>query len=216
MPWYNGDYPPSYKNQPLQLRQKAVEIANELLLNGTAEGIAIATGLKRAREFFAGQDKKAGVALRKSPIIRKALPSDLATLYRFEQGIIATERPFDPTFREGNINFYDLAEMIDDPDVALLVAEMDGEVIGSGYARIEAARKYLKHAVHAYLGFMWVETAYRGQGVIHQIIAGLAAWARSRHINELNLDTYFANERAIKAYEKMGFTKHLINMRMGV
>ena len=52
MPWYNGDYPPSYKNQPSPLREKAVEIANELLLNGADEGVAIATGLKRARQFF--------------------------------------------------------------------------------------------------------------------------------------------------------------------
>jgi len=53
MPWYNGDFPPSYKNQPVQLRNKAVEIANGLLLQGVEEGIAIATGLKKAREFFA-------------------------------------------------------------------------------------------------------------------------------------------------------------------
>jgi len=53
MPWYNGDYPPSYKNQPLRLREKAVEIANKLLEEGMEEGIAIATGLKRAREHFA-------------------------------------------------------------------------------------------------------------------------------------------------------------------
>ena len=53
MPWYNGDYPPSYKNQPPELRNKAVEIANELLLNGAPEGIAIATGLKRARQTLA-------------------------------------------------------------------------------------------------------------------------------------------------------------------
>jgi uncharacterized protein YdaT len=58
MPWYNGDYPPSYKNQPLKLREKAVEIANALLEEGTEEGIAIATGLKRAREFFKAQEKK--------------------------------------------------------------------------------------------------------------------------------------------------------------
>jgi uncharacterized protein YdaT len=31
MPWYNGDYPPSYKNQSKYLREKAVEIANEVL-----------------------------------------------------------------------------------------------------------------------------------------------------------------------------------------
>ena len=49
MPWYNGDYPPSYKNQPVILRKKAVEIANKLLENGADEGVAIATGLKQAR-----------------------------------------------------------------------------------------------------------------------------------------------------------------------
>jgi uncharacterized protein YdaT len=52
MPWYNGDYPPSYKNQPIKIRNKAVEIANELLEQGLEEGIAIATGLKKAREHF--------------------------------------------------------------------------------------------------------------------------------------------------------------------
>jgi len=57
MPWYNGDYPPSYKNQPVAIRNKATEIANELLLHGAPEGIAIATGLKKAREFFAGNKK---------------------------------------------------------------------------------------------------------------------------------------------------------------
>lgn len=58
MPWYNGDYPPSYKNQPLKLREKAVEIANALLKEGVEEGIAIATGLKRAREFFRNEKNR--------------------------------------------------------------------------------------------------------------------------------------------------------------
>jgi uncharacterized protein YdaT len=57
MPWYNGDYPPSYKNQPKKLREKAVEIANEILKESGDEGIAIATGLKRAREYFANHEK---------------------------------------------------------------------------------------------------------------------------------------------------------------
>lgn len=58
MPWYNGDFPPSYKNQPELLREKAVDIANSLLENGVEEGIAIATGLKRARlELANGKPK---------------------------------------------------------------------------------------------------------------------------------------------------------------
>ncbi|HET7002960.1 MAG TPA: hypothetical protein VFI33_16655 [Puia sp.] len=55
MPWYNGNYPPSYKYQPLPLREKAVEIANRLLEQGAEEGVAIATGLKRARLLFKKQ-----------------------------------------------------------------------------------------------------------------------------------------------------------------
>jgi uncharacterized protein YdaT len=60
MPWYNGNYPPSYKNQPEKVRAKAVEFANVLLLEGVPEGVAIATGLKKAREFFTPKAKRSG------------------------------------------------------------------------------------------------------------------------------------------------------------
>ena len=52
MPWPKGEYPPSYKNQPKYLREKAVEIANEVLKTTGNEGEAIATGLKQARAHF--------------------------------------------------------------------------------------------------------------------------------------------------------------------
>jgi uncharacterized protein YdaT len=58
MPWYDGTYPPSYKNQPEKLRNKAVEIANKLILEGVSEGVAIATGLKKAREYFTPKTKR--------------------------------------------------------------------------------------------------------------------------------------------------------------
>ncbi|WP_276380208.1 hypothetical protein [Flavobacterium sp. H4147] len=58
MPWYSGDYPPSYKNQPKEIREKAVEIANALLQDGVEEGVAIATGLKQARELLTSHKRK--------------------------------------------------------------------------------------------------------------------------------------------------------------
>jgi uncharacterized protein YdaT len=58
MPWYNGDYPPSYKNQPKKIRDKATEIANEVLMTTGNEGEAIATGLIQARAHFANLKKK--------------------------------------------------------------------------------------------------------------------------------------------------------------
>jgi uncharacterized protein YdaT len=60
MPWLNGDYPPSYKNQPKKIRDKATEIANEVLKTTGNEGEAIATGLKQARAHFAKAKRGAG------------------------------------------------------------------------------------------------------------------------------------------------------------
>ncbi|MBS1663874.1 MAG: GNAT family N-acetyltransferase [Bacteroidetes bacterium] len=167
--------------------------------------------------------------------IRPATNADLDTLLRFEQGVISAERPFDPTLKPDPINYYDIAYMIDAPEVELLVAESPippapaaelpttqsptsmpkSELIGCGYARIETPKHYLRHSLHAYLGFMYVVPSHRGKGVNQLIISALREWAHSKNITELRLDVYHANQPAITAYEKAGFTKHLIEMRSG-
>ena len=147
-------------------------------------------------------------------IIRPATFADMDTLLRFEQGVITAERPFDSTLKDEHINYYDLVGMIERPDIELLVAELNGELIGSGYARIEEAKVYLKHPKHAYLGFMYVDPAHRGKGVNQKIITALKKWATERNINELRLEVYYDNLPAIKAYEKVGFSKLMIEMRL--
>ena len=76
-------------------------------------------------------------------ITRSAIADDLETFYRFEQGIIATERPFDATLKDGHIHYYDLKAMITAPDVELAVALDSDKVVGSGYARITGSKVYL-------------------------------------------------------------------------
>lgn len=148
--------------------------------------------------------------------IRPATNADLETLLRFEQGVIIAERPFDPTIQPGPINYYDLPYMISAPEIELVVAEQDGQLIGSGYARIDKARHYLKYTHHAYLGFMYVEPEHRGKGVNKLILETLAQWARSKSLTELRLDVYTENKPAINAYEKAGFTQILTEMRLGL
>jgi len=145
---------------------------------------------------------------------RTATLADLGTLLEFEQGIIKTERPFDPTLKDGHINYYDIAAMIQAPYIEVIVAELNGEIIGSGYARIEDSKVYLKHPKHAYLGFMYVKPEHRGKGANKKVIAALQHWAIVQGITEFRLDVYNDNLSAVKAYEKIGFSKHLIEMRM--
>jgi len=149
-------------------------------------------------------------------IIRKAEPADIPILLQFEQGVIAAERPFDPTLKKDPIHYYDLEGMIHDPGVELLVAQLGEQLVGSGYARIEVAKQYLEHRYHAYLGFMYVKPDCRGMGINQKIIAALNNWAKEHGINELRLDVYEQNLAAIKAYEKAGFSKHMVKMRRSV
>lgn len=52
MPWTKKDYPDSMKNLPENVRNKAIEISNALLEEKDMdEGIAIATGISRAKDW---------------------------------------------------------------------------------------------------------------------------------------------------------------------
>jgi GNAT superfamily N-acetyltransferase len=148
--------------------------------------------------------------------IRKAELNDLVILLEFEQGIIAAERPFDPTLKEEKISYYNIEKMISANDVQVVVAVLNEQIIGSGYARIEEAKPYLNHKLYAYLGFMYTHPSHRGKGVNALIIESLTTWVRSQDVFEMRLDVYNDNPSAIKAYEKVGFKKHLINMRIGL
>jgi GNAT superfamily N-acetyltransferase len=148
--------------------------------------------------------------------IRKAKLEDLSVLLEFEQGIINAERPFDPTLKEGIIHYYDIQQMIETAHIEVIVAEINSEIIGSGYARIENAKPYLIHETYAYLGFMFTAPHHRGKGVNAKIIENLKKWCISHNVTELRLDVYNDNPSAITAYEKVGFKKHLINMRLGL
>jgi GNAT superfamily N-acetyltransferase len=148
--------------------------------------------------------------------IRSATLNDLDMLLDFEQSIINSERPFDPTLKEEPIHYYDIKKMISDPQVEVVVAEHEQKIIASGYARIENAKPYLKHQTNAYLGFMFVHPDYRGKGINGNIIEALKQFALSQGITEMRLEVYCKNESAIKAYEKIGFIKHITEMRMSV
>ena len=148
-------------------------------------------------------------------LIRKATIEDLPVLLQFEQGIITAERPFDSTLKPDPISYYDLKAFITSTDVQVLVAEIDGEIAGSGYARIKKnPDAYYDFEKYAYLGFMYVLPAYRGMGVNQAIIEELKKWAVEQGLTEIRLEVYNDNIGAIKAYEKAGFKKRMIEMRM--
>jgi len=150
------------------------------------------------------------------PIVRKATLSDVPILLEFEQGVIEVERPFDPTIKNGKINYYSIPDLITSNESEVFVVELNNEIVSSGYAKIKTGRHYLKHKKQGYLGFMFVPQNFRGKGLNKLIIDALLKWCKERDISEIRLDVYDDNLPAIRAYEKVGFKKHMINMRMEI
>lgn len=148
--------------------------------------------------------------------VRTATLADLNILLSFEQEIIRAERPFDETLDDDPISYYDLRQLILSDRAEVMVAELHSGIIGSGYALIRDAKPYLNHQKYTYLGFMYTQRDQRGKGVNKAIVDALMQWSKSKGIHEVRLTVYHDNEPAIKAYGKVGFKKHLLEMRVGI
>ena len=147
-------------------------------------------------------------------LIRQATLDDLPTLLEFQHGVVDWERLYDPTIAPDPVTYYDIKSRILDKETALVIAEIAGRAIACGYGMEKEARPYLNHKTHAFLGLMYTHPDFRGMGVNAIIIEALKDWADDKGLKEIRLTVYEDNLSAIKAYEKLGFKKHICEMRI--
>nr|WP_070961645.1 GNAT family N-acetyltransferase [Hyphomonas sp. Mor2] len=147
-------------------------------------------------------------------IIRSATPEDLPILLTFEQGIIQAERPYDPTLKPDPISYYDVSALITSVDAEVAAAEINGRLVGSGYAKRKDSRHYLSPSEHAFIGFLYVDPEFRGRGINKRVLDHLFTWAKAQGLPEVHLTVYPGNDSAVRAYKKAGFDEYLLEMRL--
>jgi ribosomal protein S18 acetylase RimI-like enzyme len=152
----------------------------------------------------------------KNLIIRKALMEDQVALLGLEQKVVEAERPYNPTIKSKDAFYYDIDNLLIDEASHLLVAELEGQIVGTGYAQIRNSQQSLKHTRHSYLGFMYVAPECRGMGVNKSILESLIGWSTKQGVSDVYLDVYEGNDAAIRAYEKVGFAKSLVEMKVSL
>ena len=148
--------------------------------------------------------------------IRLARKEEIQILLKFEQELVEFERPFDSTLKEGKISYYDILSRINSKDSCVLVADVNEELVGSGFIDIVKAKPYLKHKYFGSFGFFYVKKEYRGKGVNKSILSGLIKWAKYRDVNEVRLQVYDNNINAKSVYLKYGFEPTLLEMRLNL
>ncbi|MBP2834075.1 GNAT family N-acetyltransferase [Aquimarina sp. U1-2] len=150
-------------------------------------------------------------------IVRTATLEDLPVLLDFEQKLIEAERPMDPTLKQTEkISYYSIEDYIKSDHTEVVVAEIEGEIAGSGYGQIRDRKDFFIQKQYGYIGFIYVKEEHRGKGVSQTVINYLYDWLKTKNLEEVRLTVYEKNPRAIKAYEKVGLKKHLIEMRINL
>lgn len=146
--------------------------------------------------------------------VRTSTHNDLPILLEFEQGLIDAERPMDPLLKREKANYYNLPKMLDDDQIEIAIAELDGKPVGCGYGKIIKAMACFTYEYFCYLGFMYTAPEARRKGVNKAVMEYLYNWSESRDVYEVRLDVYPNNPAAIKSYEKAGMKTGLQMMRV--
>lgn len=87
----------------------------------------------------------------------------------------------------------------DDQQIQLL-AEKDGTVVG-----MIAGLRDRQDPTLTWVASLWVQDAYRGQGIASTLLATLLDWAKETHKTRLRLRVMENNETAIAIYRRAGF-----------
>lgn len=84
---------------------------------------------------------------------------------------------------------------------AMFVAVSDGRLVG-----LAVAGPHWREPADAGLSSLWVAPELRGSAAAAALVAAVAAWARGAGYRRLRLEVADDNHRAVRFYERLGFT----------
>ncbi len=99
-----------------------------------------------------------------------------------------------------------LAERLADEQVYIYVAEVAGRLAGIILMKIKSQEHYLLYPqTYLHVSTLVVAADFQGQGVAQRLMATAVTIAQERQLNQIRLNVYEFNQRAIAFYEKEGF-----------
>jgi len=210
---------PGYIKPIVGLMSGLTDPVSGLLMGNTAEVLAQDFGISREEQdaFSLESHQKAAKAKESGRFAKESMAvvydEQTGKYLDFDDGIregqtlekLAHLRPFFDR-KNGTVTAGNSSQITDAAAGVVLLSESEAkrrglEVLG-----------YLKD--YAYLGFMYTVPEFRGLGVNQRIIEALKKWALTKGLIEIRLTVYGDNIPALRAYEKAGFVKHIVEMRI--
>ncbi len=150
--------------------------------------------------------------------IRRATAADLAAIGRLGALLVRTHHDFDPDrfiaataqTEHGYGSF--LGTQLEKPNIVVLVAERDGEVVGYTYAGVEGNDWMSLRGPAGVLYDIVVDTAHRGQGVGRALLDATLEALQAKGAPRVVLSTAERNAAAQRLFARAGFRRTMIEM----
>jgi ribosomal protein S18 acetylase RimI-like enzyme len=150
--------------------------------------------------------------------IRPAAPADLEAVGRLGALLVRMHHGLDPerfiaaTPRTEHAYGSFLGTQLEEPDIVVLVAERDGEVVGYTYAGVEGNDYMSLRGPAGVLHDIVVDPAHRGQGVGRMLLDATLAALKAGGAPRVVLSTAEQNESAQRLFARAGFRRTMIEM----
>ena len=150
--------------------------------------------------------------------IRPATAADLTAIGRLGALLVRTHHDFDPerfmaaTARTEKSYGLFLGTQLAEPNIVILVAERDGEVIGYTYAGVEGNDYMALRGPAGVLYDIVVDPAHRRQGVGRMLLDATLDVLKSRGAPRVVLSTAERNAPAQHLFDRAGFRRAMIEM----
>ncbi|HKS28129.1 MAG TPA: GNAT family N-acetyltransferase [Pyrinomonadaceae bacterium] len=150
--------------------------------------------------------------------IRPAAPADLPAVGRLGALLVRTHHGFDPqrfiaaTPQTEHAYASFLGSQLREPNVIVLVAELNGEVLGYTYAAVEGSDYMSLRGPAGVLYDIVVDPASRRQGLGRMLLDATLAALEAQGAPRVVLSTAERNESAQRMFARAGFRRTMIEM----
>ena len=153
--------------------------------------------------------------------IRKATIKDLDVLNHIQTALLDDERgkytmALPSEKKIDTMRGSRAKELLQSKDAVVMLAELDGQFVGGVYGEIQHVEDdvgWAKYTKKGYIGWGFVEPAYRKQGVAYELVQEVLRWFKLRNIKLMAVSIMHNNKAVQGLMKKFGFKEYIVDFR---
>ncbi len=150
-------------------------------------------------------------------LVRRMSPGDTDAVVELWKGTVAYHAGIDARLevREGSEEEFRrfLTRIVSSrEDVIILVAEVDGEVVGFLIGMVRERTPVFIRSIHGYITDIYVDPGFRRRGIGRRLVETAVEWFAARGLDHVRLQVAAANAAGIAFWKNLGFEDYFLEL----